>query len=134
MSKESIDAMSGAVGGVAGILVFLAAILLIARRFALSRVKEVTGHGDYAILLLLAAIIVTGNMMRFGGEHFDLGTTRSWFAGLVTFSDVSSAAALQNGVFALHLSLALVLIMLIPFSKILHAGGIFFTQHLIRKH
>ncbi|MHC4472933.1 MAG: respiratory nitrate reductase subunit gamma [Planctomycetota bacterium] len=134
MSEESIQAMSGGVGGVAGVLIFLAAVLLLLRRLAVPRVKEVTGLGDYAILILLAAIIVTGNMMRFGGEHFDLGVTRTYFAGLASFSDVSSAAALDHGVFLVHMVMALVLIMLIPFSKILHLGGIFFTQHLIRKH
>ena len=134
MSDDSIQAMSGGVGGVAGILIFLTAIFLLFRRFALPRVREITGLSDYAILVLLAAIIVTGNLMRFGGEHFDLGATRSYFASLVTFSGVSSSAALENGTFVLHMGMALVLIMLIPFSKILHLGGIFFTQHLIRKH
>jgi nitrate reductase gamma subunit len=134
MSEDSIGAMSSGVGGAAGVLIFLAAILLLVRRFSLTRVKEVTGLGDYAILILLTAIIVTGNMMRLGGEHLDLGVTRSYFASLVTFSDVASAKALENGTFVVHMGLAFVLIMLIPFSKILHLGGVFFTQHLIRKH
>ena len=134
MSEEAISGMSSTVGGAAGILIFLAAILLLLRRLSIARVKEITGGGDYAILMLIAAIIVTGNLMRFGGEHFDLGVTHSYFAGLATFSVGSAAAALQNGVFVVHLGMALVLIMLIPFSKVLHLGGTFFTQHLIRKH
>jgi len=39
----------------------------------------------------------------------------------------------QNGMFIFHLFLAQILIVFIPFSKILHFGGIFFTQALIRR-
>jgi len=55
-------------------------------------------------------------------------------AALATFRGVSGAPVLQNDVFLVHMSLALLLIMCIPFSKILHFGGIFFTHQLIRKH
>jgi len=134
MSDEAIQTMSGGVGGAAGIIILLVAAMLLVRRLALPRVREVTGLSDYAILILLAAIIVTGNLMRFGGEHFDLEVTRAYFASLISFGNVASSAALENGTFVLHMGMALVLIMLVPFSKILHAGGIFFTQHLIRKH
>ena len=133
MSETSISAMSSAVGGAAGVLILLAAILLIARRMAIPRVREITNVADYGMLILLAAVIVTGNLMRFGGAHVDLAETRAWFASLATFSGSASAAVLQNGTFVLHMALALLLIMLIPFSKILHVGGIFFTQYLVRK-
>ena len=84
-------------------------------------------------LLLIGAIIITGNMMRFGAEHFDLALTREYFASLATFSGVTGEQALQNPVFMVHMGMAFLLIMCIPFSKILHFGGIFFTHQLIRK-
>jgi nitrate reductase gamma subunit len=77
------------------------------------------------------AIIFTGNAMRFA-EHFDLAITRTYFANLFTFS-LTAASYPQNGMFMLHLLLAQVLIVFIPFSKIMHFGGIFFTQSLIQK-
>ncbi|MHC4402252.1 MAG: respiratory nitrate reductase subunit gamma [Planctomycetota bacterium] len=123
MSKESVHAMSAGAGGAAGVIILVMVALL-----------EVTGPVDYLALLLLAAIIMTGDLMRFGGEHFDLALTRDYFAALATFSDVSSMEALNNNVFLVHMCLAFVLIMSIPFSKILHFGGIFFTHQLIRKH
>ena len=58
---------------------------------------------------------------------------RDYFADLATFSSVANAEALQNGVFLTHMGLALLLLMYIPFSKILHFGGIFFTHQMIRK-
>lgn len=133
MSNESIQAMSAGVGGAAGVVILVATVLLLARRLALPRVREITGPADYLALLLIGAIIITGNMMRFGAEHFDLSLTREYFASLATFSSVTGKAALQNRIFMVHMGLACLLIMCIPFSKILHFGGIFFTHQLIRK-
>lgn len=134
MSENGIQAMSGGAGRAAGVVILLATILLLVRRLALPRVREITGVPDYLALLLIGAIIVTGNIMRFGAEHFDLTLTRQYFAGLATFGNVLEAAALKNNVFVIHMCLAFLLMMCIPFSKILHLGGIFFTQQLIRKH
>jgi nitrate reductase gamma subunit len=133
MSDAAIQTMSGGVGGAAGVVILVATILLLARRLALPRVREVTGVADILALLLVGTIIVTGNMMRFGAEHFDLTLTRQYFAGLASFGGVMEEAALQNNVLMVHMGLAFLLIMIIPFSKILHFGGIFFTHQLIRK-
>ncbi len=134
LSEEQILAMSGGVGGAAGIAILATAVLLLVRRMVVSRVREITGLGDYLALLLIGAIIVTGNSMRFAAEHFDLALTREYFFGLASFQNVTQAAALEHSQFLLHMCLALLLVMTIPFSKILHFGGIFFTHQMIRKH
>ena len=134
MSEGAIQAVSGGVGGAAGVVILAATLLLLVRRLALPRVREITGSADYLALLLIGAIIITGNMMRFGGEHFDLALTREYFASLATFGGVMGQPALQNDVFVVHMTLAFLLIMVIPFSKLLHFGGIFFTHQLVRKH
>ena len=133
MSEDSIGAMSSWAGGAAGVVILLATVLLLARRLTLERVREITGAPDYLALLLIAAIIITGNMMRFSAEHFDLAITREYFFSLATFSAGVGSEALQHNVFVLHMCLALVLFLCLPFSKILHFGGIFFTHQLIRK-
>lgn len=133
MSDENIQAMSSTAGGAAGVLILVALALLLVRRLALPRVREITGVADYLALVLLAAIILTGDMMRFSPQHFDLALTREYFAGLATFSGVRAMEVLKNNLFLVHMCLAFVLIMAIPFSKILHLGGIFFTHQLIRK-
>ena len=134
MTEDQIQAMSGSVGGVAGAVILATAVMLLLRRAIVPRARQVTGWGDCAILLLIGAIIVTGNMMRFGAEHFDLQATRAYFAALASFRGATQAAVLENGLFLLHMSMALVLIALMPFSKLLHFGGIFFTHQMIRKH
>lgn len=134
LSEGAIQAMSSGAGGAAGMVILLATILLLVRRLALPRVREITGVADYLALLLIGAIIITGNMMRFGSEHFDLALTREYFGNLARLRSSAGAAVLENNVFVVHMGLAFVLILCIPFSKLLHFGGIFFTHQLIRRH
>ncbi|MBI4720580.1 MAG: respiratory nitrate reductase subunit gamma [Chitinivibrionia bacterium] len=128
LSADAIAAMSNTVGGIAGVVLLATGIMLLIRRVTLQRAKEISGLPDFFALLLIIAIILTGNMMRFG-PHFELEQTRVWARSLITFSP----AVPQNGLFLTHALLAIVLIMYIPFSKILHFGGIFFTQSLIKR-
>lgn len=128
MTPRGLDLMSGLVGGAAGILLLAVGLMLLFRRMALPRVREITGVPDVLALLLLLAIIVTGDMLRFAAP-FDLEQTRIWAASLLRFSPVIP----KNDVFLLHLALSQVLILFIPFSKILHLGGFFFTQTLIKR-
>ncbi len=128
MSPEGIDGMSNMAGGAAGIVLLATAVLLLIRRFGVARVREISAIPDFLAPLLLVLIITTGDVVRFTAP-FDLNQTRVWAASLLTFSPVVP----QNKMFLLHLMLAQLLIMFIPFSKILHFGGIFFTQAIIKR-
>jgi len=125
------DRMSAVLGGAAGVIIMIAAVLLLVRRVVTRRVREISNFSDFFALLLLAAIVLTGNMMRFG-EHFDLNITREYFAQLFTFS-LGELTAPQNTVFLVHFLLVQLLLICIPFSKILHFGGVFFTQTIIKR-
>lgn len=125
------DQISAISGGVAGIVIAIFAVLLLLRRVVILRVREISNFSDFLALLLIIAILTTGNLMRFG-EHFDLEITRTYFSQMLTFSLTASAIP-QSGMFMLHFLLAQILIMFLPFSKILHFGGIFFTQTVIQK-
>lgn len=128
MSTEAIDRLSTTAGGAAGIVLLATGLLLLGRRLTVTRVREISRTPDFLALLLLLAIVLTGDFMRFGAEHFDLEQTRLWAASLLTFAPVVPV----NGMFLLHALLAQVLIISIPFSKIMHFGGIFFTQALVK--
>ena len=125
------DTMSAVSGGTAGVIIMVMGLLLLFRRFGTPRVREISNLSDYFALILVIAIIVTGNWMRFG-EHFDLVQTRLYFSQLFTFS-FSTINIPANNMFRLHFFLVQVLIMSIPFSKIMHFGGIFFTQTVIQR-
>ena len=129
VSASGVDWMSSTLGGAAGIIMLATGTLLLIRRFTTRRVKEITNFSDFFALLLLISIIVTGDLMRFTGAHFDLALTRAWAYSLLTFSP----AVPQNSMFLIHALLAQALFMYIPFSKIMHFGGVFFTQALIQR-
>jgi nitrate reductase gamma subunit len=129
MTKEGIDKMSYITGGTAGVIILLMLVVLIARRLLISRVREISAQGDFVALFLILIILVTGDAMRFF-THFDLSQTREYFLGLATFSAVALPA---NKWFMTHYFFAQLLIMYMPFSKLLHFGGIFFSEALIQK-
>lgn len=128
MSPESIDLMSSFAGGLAGIILLATGLLLLFRRLAVARVREISGLPDILAPLLLVVLIVTGDLLRFAAP-FDLEQTRRWAASLLAFSPLVP----RNDMFLLHVTLAQILVLFIPFSKILHFGGIFFTQALIKR-
>jgi nitrate reductase gamma subunit len=123
------DTMSAVAGGAAGIAIMVMVILLTMRRAMVQRVREISGFADYFAVLLILAIILTGNAMRFFG-HFDLALSRAYFVQLLTFQ---SPVVPQDLWFLAHFFLAQVLFIYIPFSKILHMGGIFFTQAAVKR-
>ncbi len=123
------DIMSATVGTTAGVIILLTTVFLTYRRFALSRVQEISQAGDYFALFLVLAVILSGNAMRFQG-HFDLNLTREYFAGLTRFQ---APIPPLNGWFLAHFLLGQVLFLYLPFSKLLHLGGIFFTQTALQR-
>ncbi|MGB7631920.1 MAG: respiratory nitrate reductase subunit gamma [Candidatus Deferrimicrobium sp.] len=128
MTPADIDRMSLTSGVAAGVVLFASATLLLARRLASARVRQISGVGDFVALLLLLGILATGDLLRFG-PHFDLAQTREWAWSLLSFSPVVP----HNSTFLVHAFLALLLIAYIPFSKVLHFGGIFFSQSALRR-
>ena len=129
MSAGGIKTMSMVAGGGAGIMLLATAGLLFFRRLFSARVREISGAPDFLALGLLIAVIVSGNVMRFGGGHFELAQTHIWAASLLSLSPLVP----QDATFLAHILLAQALIVYIPFSKIMHSGGIFFTQALVKR-
>lgn len=129
MSSQDIGNMSHVAGGAAGVVILLSLLFLLGRRIFTQRVREISTSGDYVALILVLAILLTGDAMRFFA-HIDLGDTREYFKGLVTFSSIKLP---DNGWFIAHYILGLLLFMYIPFSKILHFGGIFFSKAVLMK-
>ena len=126
---EAFGPFSSAIGGLAGMVILGATFYLIHRRITVGRVREVSSTGDYFALVLILMVILTGDAMRFF-EHIDLNVTREYFWGLFTFNPVP----IQNGAFMLHFLCGQILLIYIPFSKILHLGGIFFSKPLLKRH
>ncbi len=129
MDADAINTMSTTAGGGAGIIMLVTAVIILVRRMTVHRVKQISSPGDYFAMILILAVIITGDAMRFFA-HQDLAATREYFCGLITFTAVNLPS---NPWFLAHYLLGQALIMYIPFSKVLHFGGIFFTEALIQR-
>jgi nitrate reductase gamma subunit len=125
--RKDLEALSAVVGSGAGLIIFMMGIYLLMRRIVIQRVKEISGKEDYMALLLILAIIITGNMMRFV-TNFDPAASREYFAGFAAFGSAKMPA---DPFFALHFFLGQVWLMYIPFSKFLHIPGVFYSKSII---
>jgi nitrate reductase gamma subunit len=90
-------------------------------------VRQISSFEDYASIALVLAVVLTGDIMRFGSQ-FDLNPVREYFKALFY---LRSAPVPSDPWFLLHFFLAQLLIMYIPFSKFLHIPGIFYSKLLL---
>ncbi|GAB6054021.1 sulfate reduction electron transfer complex DsrMKJOP subunit DsrM [Magnetospira thiophila] len=110
----------GIYGGMAMVVGLLG---LWARRFLVDRVRYISQPSDHLMLALLVGIGMTGLGMKFVA-HTDIVQLKAFTLGLVTFNwqPLPTDPALL-----IHLALVAVLMIVFPFSKLLHAPGVFFS-------
>jgi nitrate reductase gamma subunit len=105
--------------------VILAALaFLLARRLFEPQVRYISFASDFFPLVLIAAIATTGILMRYF-VRVDVTAVKQLAMGLATF-----APSVPQGVGALffaHLFLVCALLAYFPFSKLLHAPGVFLS-------
>jgi nitrate reductase gamma subunit len=102
---------------------------LLARRIFVDRVRYISAPSDHLMLLLLIAIGASGALMTFV-EHTDIVSLKSFLMGLMTFAWATKAGLtpMPNDLLLIaHLSLVILLMIIFPFSKLLHAPGVFFS-------
>jgi len=96
---------------------------LIARRLLVDRVRYISSPSDHLMLLLILSIALTGLGMSFVSP-VDIVSLKMFVLGLFYFD----WQPLPNDLLLIsHLTLVLVLAMIFPISKLLHAPGIFFS-------
>jgi nitrate reductase gamma subunit len=94
-----------------------------ARRFLVDRVRYISTPSDHLMLALLVAIAASGLAMKYVA-HTDVVAVKSFFLGLFVFQVRDLPA---DPVLAVHLALVAALMLVFPFSKLLHAPGLFFS-------
>lgn len=107
----------------AGFLFLGALAYLFMLRLVIDRHRYISVFTDYGILLLLMGIAITGISMKYASK-VDIENIKAFTMGLVTF-DFQNMPAQPN--FIIHFTLVLLLIAYFPFSKLMHAGGLFFS-------
>lgn len=96
---------------------------LFARRIFVDRVRYISSPSDYVMLLLIMGIAATGMMMSFV-NHIDIVLLKEFMLGLLAFNIQPLPSDL---ILLIHLALVIVLMIIFPVSKLLHAPGVFFS-------
>jgi nitrate reductase gamma subunit len=112
-----------ALGILAGLGMVIGLAGLLARRVFVERVRYISTPSDYLMLVLLLAIGASGLAMKYL-FHTDVVGVKAFFLGLMLLDWQPLPA---DGVLYAHLALVLALMLVFPFSKLLHAPGLFFS-------
>jgi nitrate reductase gamma subunit len=107
-----------------GIVLVVAALYLLARRITNPNLRYISLAADYFPLLLIIGIGTTGILLRYF-FHTDIAAVKQLALGLVTFHPVIPPGI--SPLFYTHLFLVCVLFAYFPFSKLLHAPGVFLS-------
>lgn len=106
-------------------IVLLAGLtFLFLRRLVIPRLGYISLVTDYFALLLIGGVAVTGLLMR----HFfpvDLNALKTMAMGWVTFAPVAPGNI--SVIFYIHLCFVFFLMAWLPFSKLMHMGGVFMS-------
>ena len=106
-----------------GMLIGLAG--LFGRRIFVDRVRYISSPSDFAMLLLIMAIAATGVLVSFVfRDAYAVMQLKAFVTGLLTFN---LQPIPDNTLIVIHLSLVLILMVIFPVSKLLHAPGVFFS-------
>ncbi|MBT7956323.1 MAG: nitrate reductase [Rhodospirillaceae bacterium] len=93
------------------------------RRIAVERIRYITGPSDHLMLLILLGIAGSGLGMKYVAKT-DIVAVKAFILGLLYFDwqplPVDPAVLI-------HLGLVALLMIVFPFSKLLHAPGVFFS-------
>lgn len=110
--------------GIYGGMAMVAGLLgLWARRVVQERIRYISGPSDHLMLALLTVIGVTGLGMKYV-MHTDIIAVKAYFLGLMRFSIQELPADMP---LLIHLGAVALLMIVFPFSKLLHVPGVFFS-------
>lgn len=110
-------------GKYASLMMVIGLLGLWFRRLAVDRVRYISALSDHLMLALLIAIGATGIAMTFA-VGTDVVAVKSFFLGLMWFDWQPLPS---DPLLCLHLVLVALLMLVFPFSKLLHAPGVFFS-------
>lgn len=128
LSAEASSRLSALSGAICGTVFLMALVVLFYRRMAITEVRRLSCVADYFLLVLLLAIAATGMYMRLGDGAVELAAVRAYAAGLLTLQPIPIP---HHWAFIGHVTLVNILLLYLPFSKLIHMVGIFFGRALV---
>lgn len=121
LTPEAVARLADLAGGLVGLAALAAVLALLARRLFTPGLRAISGPEDFLVPLLLAAVIGSGLAMRFGGQA-RLEPVWAYFADLAALRPRPMPAVPG---FAAHFLLAQALAVVLPWTKLVHAVGVF---------
>jgi nitrate reductase gamma subunit len=121
-------ALSALMGTSSGVVMLAALIILLYRRTAVPEIKRLSDPADYFDLLLILAIVVSGLHMRMTSLDMDLMAIRAYLGGILSFHPTPIP---KEWIFVSHFFLVNVLLIYIPFSKLVHFAGSIVNQSML---
>jgi len=117
------------------ILILIALIYLLVRRFTNPQVRYISLVSDYFALFLILTIVLSGVLMRYFFK-IDLVLVKEFLTSIISFQPTLPATDGIGLIFNIHLFFICVLLIYFPFSKLLHMAGIFFspTRNLVNNN
>lgn len=110
-------------GSDAAFVLVVALAGLLGRRLLIARVRFITAPSDYLMLVLLLVIAVTGTLMRFV-DRVNIVGFKAFILGVMALKLHALPFA---PLIMVHVALVAALMLIFPFSKLLHAPGILFS-------
>lgn len=106
--------------------ILLAAItFLFLRRIVNPQLRYLSLAGDYFPLVLIAALAISGILMRHTSWRVDITDVKLLATGLVSLKPVVPDS--MGALFFVHLTMLSVLLLYLPFSKLVHMAGVFLS-------
>ena len=110
-------------GKYAGFVMVISLAGLWLRRLFVDRVRYISSPSDHLMLILLVAIGLSGLGMKYVA-HTDIVALKAFTLGLMYFDWQPLP---DDPLVIIHLGLVAILMIVFPFSKLLHAPGVFFS-------
>jgi nitrate reductase gamma subunit len=126
LGPEGMDRFALWSGGVMGVLLIVTLIYYLFRRLA-SPYKEISVPEDFILLFLLLLVVVMGDHMRFIGK-IHAADYRVYFQSLLAFKPAFPKVLADSSTkwaFDFHILFANLLILYLPFSKLVHVIATF---------
>jgi nitrate reductase gamma subunit len=107
-----------------GLVLLAAIVFLFVRRVVIPQVRYISLPADFFPLFLIFGIAFTGILMRYFSK-VNIRAAKELALGLVSFHPTIPQGI--GSVFYVHLFFVCILLAYIPFSKLMHMGGVFLS-------
>jgi len=110
-------------GKYAAYTMMIGLIGLLVRRVVVDRVRYISAPSDFLMLIMIIFIGISGLMMQLL-VHTDIIAVQQFFTGIMVFNFGELPISFP---LVVHLVLVAILMLIFPFSKLLHAPAVFFS-------